>query len=355
MLHSTPHSFAWALILSNIIPPKQRKQMENLFPNVYASFKFPRLHQLMLELESGNLESEVEQNGFDVNVQDSDGNTALHWACARGDAKAVQWLLLRGADPNIPDQSVGRTPLMAACSCVSLDCIELLLDHGAEINACNASGLNAFMYLCDEDRNPQPITEIIEAAKLLIAHGVDLYPQNANQTLCLTRAARTEIVEIMELILSQGVNINQQNQFRQTPLIRSIAWSASRSAEFLLSRGAAYIGDVATDLDGRTILHYAALNPSIKIIQVLIAARLTGLDPEVVDKAGLRAEDYVNRAEDLIDGFVPAFCHLLSEVRARYRIEERIQSELSGPDDGEYASEDEFVDALQWPTTSFLR
>ena len=322
--------------------------MEVLFPNVHASLTFPRLHQIVLEIKPGNLEVEAERNGFDINIQDSDGNTALHWACARGDAKTAQWLLARGADPNIPDQSVGRTPLMAACSCVSLACIKILLDHGAEINACNAHGLDAFIYLCDEDRNPQPITEIVEAAKLLIAHGSDLSPRGANQVWCLVRAARTELVEIMELIANQGIDIDQQNKFGQTALARSIAWGASRSAEFLLCRGAAYTGSVETDLDGRTVLHHAALNPNIEITRVLIAVKLKGLDPGITDKAGLRAEDYLDRAENLIDGFVPSFRHLLSDVRAQFQGHECREANEFVADARNHPDEQEFFDALEW-------
>jgi len=340
------------MILSNTAPPTQRKQMEELFPNVNASIKFPRLHRLALGLESGGFETEAERKGFDINIQDSVGRTALLWACLRGDARSAQWLLTRGADPNIADRDIGRTPLMAACSCVSLACIKMLLEYGADINARNEFDLDALIYVCDEDRNPQPITEIIEAANLLIECGIDLHPRGANGTWCLARAARTQIIELMELIISRGVNVDYQNQFRQTTLLRSIAWSASRSAEYLLNCGAAYTGDVATDVDGRTILHYAALNPSMEMIQVLLDASLARLDPDVTDNAGLTAEDYMNKAEGLVDGFVPAFLHLLSDVRIRFQAQERAASNSSGWIDQDDTDECEFVDALQWPTTA---
>jgi ankyrin repeat protein len=337
-LHSTPHSFAWGIILAKNVSPRQQNQMASLFPDVYASNQFPRLHELVLDLKSGNLDLETKRVGFNIDAQDAEGNTALQWACLRGDAKITQWLLLRGADPNIPNHNIGRTALMAACTSVSLPCIKLLLEHDVDINVGTHGGLDALIYLVEEDRNPQPISDIVQAARLLIEHGISLEPHGLNQVWCLARAARTEMDEVMDLILDQGVDINRQNKFGLTALARSIAWSAHRSAKFLLKRGASYTGVVKTDVDGRTLLHHAALNPSIAMVKVLIEARLTGIDPEIMDKEGFTAEDYLNRAQSHFEEFALAFRQLLSDVRARCKVPTETE-------DADY--EDTFFDALE--------
>mmetsp|Transcript_31898 Transcript_31898/g.69051 ORF Transcript_31898/g.69051 Transcript_31898/m.69051 type:complete len:104 (-) Transcript_31898:283-594(-) len=47
---------------------------------------------------------------IDVNVQDSDGDTALHYACKVLDRAKAKALLESGANPEIVD-AIGRTPI----------------------------------------------------------------------------------------------------------------------------------------------------------------------------------------------------------------------------------------------------
>lgn len=53
------------------------------------------------------------------------GETALHAACARGDAGRVADLLRRGANPNTKDHA-GSTPLVAASNLLALVSIRFL-------------------------------------------------------------------------------------------------------------------------------------------------------------------------------------------------------------------------------------
>jgi ankyrin repeat protein len=50
------------------------------------------------------------ERGADVNAEDNDGRTPLHWAALNNKADCVRVLLDRGADVNVRD-SDGRTPL----------------------------------------------------------------------------------------------------------------------------------------------------------------------------------------------------------------------------------------------------
>jgi len=51
--------------------------------------------------------------GYDPNLQDWDGDTALHYACREGDIEMVELLLRHGADPDI-ENNEGETPLAVA-------------------------------------------------------------------------------------------------------------------------------------------------------------------------------------------------------------------------------------------------
>ncbi|MCI4407753.1 MAG: ankyrin repeat domain-containing protein [Thermofilum sp.] len=56
---------------------------------------------------------ELLSKGYDPNLQDWDGNTALHYACQEGDVEMVELLLRHGADPDIENND-GETPLTIA-------------------------------------------------------------------------------------------------------------------------------------------------------------------------------------------------------------------------------------------------
>lgn len=52
----------------------------------------------------------------DVNWQDSDGKTAMHYAAEGGRTRAIPILLQRGADFGIRDTIMKKTPLEMACN-----------------------------------------------------------------------------------------------------------------------------------------------------------------------------------------------------------------------------------------------
>jgi hypothetical protein len=86
----------------------------------------------------------IDQNGFDPSIQDSGGASAMHFAALRGRSDAMSFLLERGVDVNIQDNS-GCTPLswliMARQVEFGVDVTawpdewqhiyEILVDHGA--------------------------------------------------------------------------------------------------------------------------------------------------------------------------------------------------------------------------------
>ncbi|KAF2685015.1 ankyrin [Lentithecium fluviatile CBS 122367] len=314
---NTPHSNAWNTILSGTVKPKFQNQLGALFVNVHASFEFSRLHEVVLGLRPGSLEKELDKPNCDINARDSFGNTALLWACRRGDEDSARILLVKGADPEIPNSNYGRTPLMAACVHPSVPIIKMLLENGVDVNVRTRSGLDALIYLVEEDRDPQPVGKIVEATRLLIERGISLQPHHPNNAWCVARAARNGLVEAMEVMLDHGAGVDSfcLGHFRITALARAIDWAVPASVEVLLRRGASYTGDVAVDLHGQTILHHVARNPNLDVIKVLIDAKLIGLDPNAVDNDGLTAEGCFNALQETIEGVRPAFMHLLADLK----------------------------------------
>ena len=80
-----------------------------------------------------------------INARDvTNGDGALHIVVRRQDSTYLNYLLARGADPNLRNER-GETPLLIASSLGSTDMIETLVKHGANVNMGNSSGETALI------------------------------------------------------------------------------------------------------------------------------------------------------------------------------------------------------------------
>ncbi len=145
------------------------------------------------------------QKKTDVNLPQSDGTTALHWAAHWADLEAadllitagakvdapnrdgatplflaalngstpmVERLLKAGADPNAPVLPHGETALMLACRSGNLDAVKLLLDRGAHVNAKETlRGTTALMWATEQGHSA--------IISLLAQHGAEVNAQSA--------------------------------------------------------------------------------------------------------------------------------------------------------------------------------
>lgn len=122
---------------------------DNGYAFIHASFE-PDLAMVKLLLKAG----------ADVNDISGGGCWVLQDACQSGHAASVAYLLGVGADPNLT--STGETALFAAVSSDSLECVQLLLDAGADMNAMDCDGWTCLFRLRSE-----------RVAKYLLEHGAN--------------------------------------------------------------------------------------------------------------------------------------------------------------------------------------
>lgn len=71
------------------------------------------------------------------------GRSMMHEAAGSGHSELLEWLLCQGGDPNCGMSSSGGTPLHAAVSSGMTQCVQILLDHGADVLAVDSSGTTA--------------------------------------------------------------------------------------------------------------------------------------------------------------------------------------------------------------------
>lgn len=67
------------------------------------------------------------------------GQTALHWACAKGHAPAVRFLLDKGANVESMNNNSSR-PLHAAAASGSMECVTMLMTAGCKVDKVDGDG-----------------------------------------------------------------------------------------------------------------------------------------------------------------------------------------------------------------------
>ncbi len=252
--------------------------------------------------------------------------TALHLAVENGRTDVASMLLKLGADPNHPsDMYDGWSPLLIAAGRQSRPLVELLLAHGAHVDAWEAAALGDVARLTtilDErpdvvrehranDAPPLHFAATVEAAQLLIDRGapldaVDKYGSTAARSAAYGRRTRRQVARFLvdrtgerdpwmlaalddtaglaELAL-QGVDIlrvrrdgiNPASGFGELPLHTAAALGNAATVRFLLGRGADPNGEVEK---GVRPLHYAAKCDSRDVVDELLSA---GADPHAKD------------------------------------------------------------------------
>ena len=93
-------------------------------------------------------------------------------ACERNDAEAAEQMLLQGK--NIEEKFQGWTPLMKAAEEDSVDCLRLLIEKKANLEATNRRGRTALSFAAapsanNSDGNDRPTA--LAALRILLDHG----------------------------------------------------------------------------------------------------------------------------------------------------------------------------------------
>ena len=205
------------------------------------------------------------------------GQTALHWACTKADARTATWLLSAGSSIDARNAN-GASPLHAAASAGSSDCVELLLAAGARVAARDSEGRSC-LQLASAHGHTAVACQLAEAQQAG-SGGAGVAPRRSVQ---LVRTGGTGALDVQR----QG---RRQGQRPQRPLE---AEAEAGAEEATALRTAARGGDVAAvaeavkseagralvhvaDSDGLTLLHLAARSGSAGCVATLLGCRADG-------------------------------------------------------------------------------
>ena len=168
--------------------------------------------------------------GVNIDTQDKNGWTSLHFNVVRGNLGIAKLLLDRGANIDIQDAR-GRTPLHRSARFRNLGIAKLLLDRGASIDIQDVNGHTPLSL--------NSLYDNVGGAKILLDRGASIDIQDANgHTPLLLNLLYDNIGRGAKILLDHGANVNIKDNNGDSLLHRS-AWRRNVAAiKLLLEYGA---------------------------------------------------------------------------------------------------------------------
>jgi len=227
----------------------------------------------------------------DVNVPETDGTTALHWAVRADNADVVMALLRAGANANAANR-YGVTPVMLAARTGDAAVMRALLDAGADAKVAAPEGETALMIAARTGR--------VETVRLLLAHGADVnhverwYGQTA-----LMWAAADDHADVVRALVEAGAAIDVRSSVLAPPK-RDLA-------DFRTDKKGAALQTLLTTFPkgGMTAMHFAARQGAVGAIRALVkaGAPLDAGDPDGITPLLLAIRNgHYTAAAALVDG-----------------------------------------------------
>lgn len=140
---------------------------------------------------------------FEVNVKDSNGLNAIHWATESGWHAVVKQLLLADADLEVVD-NFGHTVLHVAIALKYVKVVQLLIDAGANMDGVDSYGNIALR--CATHWN------LVKIVRLLINAGVNVDAVDSNGDTALHFVTQLGYNTTVQLLLTAGARYDAPNR-----------------------------------------------------------------------------------------------------------------------------------------------
>lgn len=187
-------------------------------------------------------------DGADVDANDGQFGTPLHYAASDGYGAVVRRLIAAGANVNLRGHQYRSTPLQLAFARQHIEVAELLLAGGADPNTRDEWGRAVL--------HDAALKGLADFAKLLLAHGAQVNVKDTEGLTPLHEVAWNNHLEMAQLLLAHGADANAKDGRGETALHVAAINGYKELFDLLVKKGA----DVnVEDGQGRTPLDYARL------------------------------------------------------------------------------------------------
>ncbi|KAH6628318.1 ankyrin repeat-containing domain protein [Chaetomium tenue] len=237
-----------------------------------ADFGSHKVVEALLELGA---DPEPGQSGNGGPEDPGSGWNPLSVACFSSYPRVVEILLRRKADPNCIGASCASTPILfATTDNADLECVRLLLEHGADPN----HELLSPPLILELESSPNDEGVVVEVCELLRRVGekpMDIQAADGLGATALMRSARRGRMALLRWLLDNGADINAQDSDEESALHYAATAGQVEATRELLQRGA------RVDIGGSPVLLSAIHHP--EVFKLLLDA---GADPDAENSSG---------------------------------------------------------------------
>jgi ankyrin repeat protein len=288
-----------------------------------------------------DLRQQLALSTSEVDDTDADGRTALSWAAAKGDADTVKILLEFGANPNACSHR-SQSPLQWAGQNPSERCAEImeaLLDHGADVNLVDFQNRIVLV-------NAAGDLDDLECLRILVDAGSHLNWRDCHKRTAVGVAAGGGKTENVSYLISRGADPRIPDHFGYAPIHQAVEHNYHRLLERLLQEHD--IIPTTKAANGMTILHIAALWSDIETMRLLATnEEIKILDPDECNDEGLTPQNLFDDRENVTPELREAFRALIDAILRNDDTPEPSDVE-SNHDSNDNDCDREYTDAVEF-------
>ncbi|XP_050525677.1 ankyrin repeat domain-containing protein 18A-like isoform X3 [Daktulosphaira vitifoliae] len=245
--------------------------------------KMSRLHKAAWHGSLDKVKTLVLKKAADISSTDSFGRTPLHLAMAKDDVRTIFFIY-----------SSGTKFLVMAVECGQKECVQLILERGADVT-CTDTNKNTALHLATKQGSFTMIS-------MLLKKGISINAQNAAGESVLHVACSTEKRNLIEFIIDNGAFVNIIDKQGQTPLMLVAKLGNMSIIDLLLEKGSHL---ESYDINGLTAKDYASKAGHSKVVKQLSMQKMSIMartrskenvldDSDQVEKLSVKEEQKIN-------------------------------------------------------------
>lgn len=233
------------------------------------------------------------ENGVDPRAVDVYGRMPLHYACMHGRVEMVQHLVSAAPETaDVKDQD-NFSPLLHAIVHSQLECVKVLLDHGAPVDPTGSGDHIPLNFACQHG-SQEVVKLLLQWKPQILPDAEGLYPQHL--------VARSgNLPQLLLVLKDYGVDLNQPDKLYQwTPIFHA---ASEGNVECLRTLLQCEVITDTIDEKGLSPMHYATWEGHLDCITLLAkvsngrsGVRIKQVSPRIVHTMGPPARNSVPMA-----------------------------------------------------------